>query len=479
MTGSNELAWMPAHKLREMIANHHISPVELTQVSLDRIDKFNGQLNAFLTIIPEKALESARGAERDLMSGKKLGPLHGIPISIKDLEPMAGIRFTSGSLIYKDRIAESDSLSVKRIKDAGGLILGKTNTSEYGHIGTNENCLGDPCRNPWDTERTSGASSGGAGSSVAAGITALAQGSDGAGSVRIPSAFCGIFGIKATQGRVPRYSTGIDSWHWFNYSSIGPMARDVTDAAILLEVLSGPDADAEHLTIQEDPPDYIKALGRGVKGLKVAYSPDIGGVAVDPEVREIVGQAVKAFEEMGAVVEEPEFRIDSPEGMLDLLTTIWRCRSYALNGALLKQRELLTDYFRDGLEGGQKVTGDQLWHAYSRLEFYRNYIREFFANYDLLLTPTLATPAFKIGEHPGVIDGVKVPDKLWGFTPFTYPFNWSGNPAATAPAGFSVDGLPIGLQIVGRWGDEETVIAASKAFEDARPWADKFPTVFK
>ena len=479
MTDSNELAWMPAHKLGEMIANRQISPVEITQASLDRIDKFNGQLNAFLTVIPEQALESARGAEQALMSGKKIGPLHGIPTSIKDLEPMAGIRFTSGSLIYKDRIAETDSLSVKRIKDAGGLILGKTNTSEYGHIGTNENRLGDACRNPWNTERTSGASSGGAGSSVAAGITALAQGSDGAGSVRIPSAFCGIFGIKATQGRVPRYSTGIESWHWFNYSSIGPMARDVTDAAILLQVLSGPDSDAEHLTIQEDPPDYIRSLGRGVKGLKVAYSPDIGGVAVDPEVREIIGQSAKAFEEMGAVVEEPGFRIDSPDAMLDLLMTIWRCRSYALNGALLQQRELLTDYFRDGLEGGQKVTGDQLWHAYSKLEFYRNYIQEFFKNYDLLLTPTLATPAFKIGEHPAVIDGVNVPDKLWGFTPFTYPFNWSGNPAATAPAGFSSDGLPIGLQIVGRRGDEETVLAASKAFEDARPWADKLPNDFK
>jgi len=479
MTESNELAWMPAHKLREMIANHQISPVEITQASLDRIDKFNGQLNAFLTVIPEQAIESARVAEQALMSGKKLGPLHGIPTSIKDLEPMAGIRFTSGSLIYKDRIADTDSLSVKRIKDAGGLILGKTNTSEYGHIGTNENRLGDACRNPWNTERTSGASSGGAGSSVAAGITALAQGSDGAGSVRIPSAFCGIFGIKATQGRVPRYSTGIESWHWFNYSSIGPMARDVTDAAILLQVLSGPDSDAEYLTIQEDPPDYIKALGRGVKGLKVAYSPDIGGVAVDPEVREIIGQSAKAFEEMGAVVEEPGFRIDSPDAMLDLLMTIWRCRSYALNGALLQQRELLTDYFRDGLEGGQKVTGDQLWHAYSKLEFYRNYIQEFFKNYDLLLTPTLATPAFKIGEHPAVIDGVNVPDKLWGFTPFTYPFNWSGNPAATVPAGFSSDGLPVGLQIVGRRGDEETVLAASKAFEDARPWADKLPTEFK
>ncbi|MQG37218.1 MAG: amidase [SAR202 cluster bacterium] len=479
MTGLDELVWMPAHKLREMIASRQISPVELTQVSLDRIDRFNGQLNAFLTVISEQALESARGAEQTVMSGQSLGPLHGIPTSIKDLEPMAGVRFTSGSLIYKDRIAESDSLSVKRIKDAGGLILGKTNTSEYGHIGTNENRLGDACRNPWDTERTSGASSGGAGASVAAGITAFAQGSDGAGSVRIPSAFCGIFGIKATQGRVPRYSTGIESWHWFNYSSIGPMARDVTDAVILLDVLSGPDPAAEHLTIQADPPDYVSALERGVKGLKIAYSPDIGGVAVDPEVREIVGQAAKAFEEMGAVVEEPGFRIDSPEAMLDLLMTIWRCRSYALNGGLLNQRELLTDYFRDGLEGGQKVTGDQLWHAYSRLEFYRNYIKGFFKKYDLLLTPTLATPAFKIGEHPALIDGIQVPDKLWGFTPFTYPFNWSGNPAATAPAGFSSDGLPIGLQIVGRWGDEATVIAASKAFEDARPWVDNFPEDFK
>ena len=479
MHTTNDLAWTPAYKLRAMISSREISPVEVTKAALDRVDKFNDKLNAFLTVIPEQALETARAAEQAVMNGEELGPLHGVPISIKDLEPMAGVRFTSGSLIYKDRVAQSDSLSVTRIKAAGAVILGKTNTSEYGHIGTNENRLGDACRNPWNTERTSGASSGGAGSSVGSGITSLAQGSDGAGSVRIPSAFCGIFGIKATQGRVPRYSAGMESWHWFNYSCIGPMTRDVTDAATLLQVLSGPHPDAEYLTIQEDPPDYLAALGRGVKGLKIAYSPDLGGVAVDPEVREVVGQAAKSFEAMGATVEEPGFRIDSPEAMFDLLMTIWRCRTYSLYGGLLAQKELLTDYLLDGLEGGQRITGDQLWHAYSRLEFYRNYVREFFKDYDLMLTPTLATPAFKVGEHPSVIDGVAVPDKLWGFTPFTYPFNMCGNPAATVPAGFSRDGLPIGLHIVGRWGDEETVMAASKAFEDVRPWADKRPAGFE
>jgi len=206
-----ELAWTPAHRLREMIAKREISPVEVTQAALDRIDKFNSQLNAYLAVIPEEALETARAAEQAVMDGDELRPLHGVPTSIKDLEPMKGVRFTSGSLIYTDRIADEDSLAVTRIKDAGAVILGKTNTSEYGHIGTNENRLGDACRNPWNTERTSGASSGGAGSSVAAGITPLAQGSDGAGSIRIPAGLCGVYGIKATQGRVPRYSAGIDS----------------------------------------------------------------------------------------------------------------------------------------------------------------------------------------------------------------------------------------------------------------------------
>lgn len=479
MPNQNDLIWTPAHKLRDLIVNRKISPVELTQIALDRIDKFNDQLNAYLTVIYEQAIEVAVSAEQAVMNGDELGLLHGIPTSIKDLEPLAGVRFTSGSLIYKDRIAETDALAVKRIKAAGGVILGKTNTSEYGHIGTNENRLRDACRNPWDTERTSGASSGGAGSSVASGMTALAQGSDGAGSIRIPSAFCGIFGIKATQGRVPRYSTGMESWHWFNNSCVGPMARDVTDAVALLQVLSGPDPRAEHRTIQTEPPGYFAALQRGVKGLKIAYSPDIGGVAVDPEVKEIVGRAAKSFEDIGATVEESEFRIDSPEAMFNLLMTFYRCRAYSVYGDLLEQRDLLTDYFRDGLEGGQEVSGSQLWHAYSRVEFYRNYIQEFFKHYDLLLTPTLATPAFKIGKHPSVIDGVTVPDKLWGFTPFTYPFNISGNPAATVPAGFSSEGLPIGLHIVGRWGDEETVIAASKAFEEVKPWANNRPIAFE
>ena len=264
-----------------------------------------------------------------------------------------------------------------------------------------------------------------------------------------------------------------------NYSCVGPMARDVRDAAILLQVLAGPHPDAEHLTIQDEPPDFAAALGRGVRGLRVAWSPDLGGVAVDPEVVRVAGEAARAFESLGATVEEPGFRIDSPEALYDLLITIWRCRTYATNGHLLEHADLLTDYFRDGLEGGARVTGEQLWDAYSRLECYRAYVREFFETYDLLLTPTLAVPAFPIGEFPDTIGGQSVPDPLWGFTPFTYPFNQSGNPAATAPAGFSEDGLPIGLHIIGRWGDEETVLAASAAFEEARPWAQRRPPGFE
>lgn len=476
MSEKQELAWTPAHRLRRMVAEKAVSPVELTELALGRIERLNPKLNAFLTVIPEQALETAREAERAVMRGDELGPLHGVPISIKDLEGVAGVRQTNGCLVDSDNVSERDSLATERIKAAGAVIVGKTNTSEFGHIGTNENRLGDACRNPWNTECTSGASSGGAGASVAAGITPIAQGSDGGGSIRIPSGFCGIYGLKASQGRVPRRVTGSANWHPINFSCVGPMTRDVRDAAILLEVLAGPTPDAESGTIATDPPNFEDALGRGVKGLRVGWSADIGGVPVDPEVVKIVHAAAEEFESLGADVEDAEFRIDDPQEVFDTFQAIYRSRAYATNGHLLREhRDELTDYFIEGLERGRALTSEQLFNAQSRLNRYRAYVADFFTRFDLLLTPTLAVPAFPIDAHPETVGGSPVAHRLWGFTPFTYPFNMSGNPAASAPAGFSDSGMPVGLHIVGGVGDEETVLAASAAFEEARPWASRRP----
>jgi len=479
MAGTDQLAWTPAHVLRGMVARKEVSPVALTELALRRIEAHNSKLNAFLTVIPDQATDAARKAEQAVMRGEPLGPLHGIPVSIKDLEGVAGVRQTNGCLVYKDNVSPADSLATERLRAAGAIVVGKTNTSEFGHIGTNENRLGDACRNPWNTECTSGASSGVAGSSVAAGMTAIAQGSDGGGSIRIPSGICGIYGIKPSQGRVPRRASGIDSWHPVNFSNVGPMTRDVRDAAIMLQVLAGPAADAEAGTMEAAPPDYVAALGRGVRGLRMAWSPDIGGVPVDPEVVEIAGKAAQAFAEAGATVDRVDFKIDDPQAAFDNFQVIYRSRAYAVNGHLLREhRDKLTDYFIEGLEGGRSMTAEQLYDAYSNLSRYRAYVRAFFEKWDVLLTPTLAVPAFPINKHPEKVGGKPVPHRLWGFTPFTYPFNMAMSPAASAPAGFSRGGLPIGLHIIGRYGDEETVLAASAAFEKARPWAQHRPKGF-
>lgn len=476
MSKSQEFAWMPAHNLRRMIANKQVSPVEITELALRRIESLNPKLNAFLTTIADLAIDHATDSERAVIRGDKLGPLHGIPISIKDLEGVSGVRQTNGCLVHKDNISESDSLAAERIKAAGAIIIGKTNTSEFGHIGTNENRLGDACRNPWDPNCTSGASSGGAAASVASGITAIAQGSDGGGSIRIPSSFCGIYGLKPSQGRVPRRDTGIGSWHPINFSCVGPMTRDVRDAAILTGVLAGDSTDAEPGTIQSKSPDFETTLEQGVRGLRVGWSSNIGGVPVDPEVVKVAQSAAERFESLGSHVDVVDFRIDDPEIVFDTFQAMYRTRAYALHGHLLKDnKDELTEYFIDGMELGEKLKARDLFNAQSRLNRYRAYIANFFTRFDLLLTPTLAVPAFPINSHPETIGGSQVVHRLWGFTPFTYPFNMGGNPAASVPAGFSAKGMPIGLQIIGAFGNDELVLAASYAFEQVKPWANHRP----
>jgi Asp-tRNA(Asn)/Glu-tRNA(Gln) amidotransferase A subunit family amidase len=467
----NDLALTPAWQLREWIGARKVSPVEVVELYLRRIQALNPRLNAFLTVCGDEALAEARRAEEAVVRGGPLGPLHGVPVPIKDLQATAGIRTTRGSLLFRDFVPETDEPLVQRIRRSGAIILGKTNTPEFGHRGTTENLLGEPCRNPWDLERTAGGSSGGAAAAVAAGLCPMAQGTDAGGSIRIPAGFCGVYGIKPTQGRVPRPYRGPGGWGVIGQS--GPLCWSVRDAALLLQVMAGPHPD-DPTTLPEAPPEFAANLGRGVAGLRIAWSPDLGGIPVDPEVKSVSAKAARVFAELGATVEQPSFALDA-EVARQTFRTIFLSDMDANFGRLLDtQADRLMPTVRDWLQEARGWPAARLARALRELQWHRARIEELFRHYDLLLTPTLAVTAFPIEQRPEVIAGVPV-DPWWGFTPFTYLFNMTGQPAATVPCGFSTQKLPIGLHIVGRLGEEVTVLQASAAFEAARPWAGHRP----
>jgi Asp-tRNA(Asn)/Glu-tRNA(Gln) amidotransferase A subunit family amidase len=463
-----DLAFRPAHELLGLIKSKKLSPVELVTNILKRIAKLNPKLNAYLTVVEEKALLDARQAEQALYKGQKLGPLHGLPVSIKDLHCTKGIRTTFGSLIYKDFVPDLDAIVVQRLKAAGAVILGKTNTPELGQSGTTENKLGDHCRNPWDINRTTGGSSGGAAASVAAGLCCLAQGSDGGGSIRIPASFCGVYGLKPSFGRVADKS---DSNGMPLFAQIGPLTRYVRDAALMMNVISGPDHQ-DDTCIPQSAPDFVAEMDRPLGKMRLAWSSNLGYAAVDPEVKSIVKSAVRVFEDFGHQVDEATPKFDSP---FEVFQTIALADTYATHGFLLeKNADQLMDYVKSTLIAGRKITGAQYSNALRALNKFRSTWRYFFTQYDLLLTPTVAVPAFPVGKRPDEIGGQKV-NRIWGPFPFTAPWNLTGQPAASIPCGFSSEGLPVGLQIIGRQENEVTVLKASAIFEQARPWADKLP----
>ncbi len=467
------LAFMPSTELRKLIASKQVSPVEVTSLYFQRISSLDSRLNAYLTLNEDEAMRAARQAEQAVMRGERLGPLHGLPISIKDLELTRDIRTTGGSLAYKDRVPTEDSIVVERVRKAGAIVLGKTNTPEFGLLGTTENRLGDACRNPWDTRRTTGGSSGGAGAAVVAGLCSLATGSDGGGSIRIPASFCGVYGIKPTQGRVPRYGGATAPVLANQFSQSGPMTRTVEDSALLLQVLAGYDS-RDPSSLREPVPDFLAAVGRDVRGLRVGWSADFGYAAVDPEVVEVTSKAAQVFEELGCVVEDARLALDSP---FEHFWTLFSANAYAGYGQLLKDRaDDLTDYARECLEHGRSVSGADYARALGHVDRLKARFADLFDRFDLLLSPTMAVPAFPVGERPRQIAGRRV-HPFWGFLPFTFPINMIGHTAASIPCGFSADGLPIGLHVIGRRGGEATVLAASAAFERARPWAHRRPPV--
>jgi aspartyl-tRNA(Asn)/glutamyl-tRNA(Gln) amidotransferase subunit A len=462
-----DLLFTPATNLRERYKRRDLSPVEVVEAVLARQERLNPILNAFLATTPDLALEAAREAERVYAAGDEPGLLAGIPISIKDNHALNGVRWTSGSLLYSDRIADSDSLFVERVKRAGGAIIGKTNMPEGGWKGASTNRLGEPTRNPWDLSKTPGGSSSGAAAAVASGIGPLAQGGDGAGSIRIPAGFCGVFGFKASYGTIAYPGTATTQM-----AHAGPLTRTVRDAALVLATVAGKDV-RDRLSYDAGI-DFLAACEGDIKGLRVAWSPDLGYAAVDPEVAEITARAAARLSELGAHVEEANPGLSDP---LEILDGLWEpSQASGHQDDLDAVRDQLDPGRVAIMERGLKMRATDVIHALQRRDEYHNAMQRFMSNYDLLVTPQLPVTAFPVElDFPPEIAGR--PMTYLGWTAFTYPFNLTGQPSATVPCGFAANGLPVALQFTGQWRGDATVLRAAAAYEEAFPWADRRPAV--
>jgi Asp-tRNA(Asn)/Glu-tRNA(Gln) amidotransferase A subunit family amidase len=465
---SDELCWMTAADLARAIVKKRVSPIEVVEAVLARIDKLS-TLNAYVTLDADGARKAAKAAERALTKrSARLGPLHGVPFSVKDLVVTKGIRTTFGTPLYRDNVPGEDAPIVERLKAAGGIMIGKTNTPTFGWVGITDNLVFGVTRNPWNLERTPGGSSGGAAAAVAAGLAPLAVGTDGGGSIRKPVAFCGIFGLKPTYGRIPIHPHGA-SW---SFSHLGPMTRTVRDAALMMNACAGADP-RDQYSLPADGVDYVKTLGGRLKGLRVAYSETLGfAPAVDPEVRAATRAAAGEFRKLGCRVDFVDPGWPSP----------YECWRTIFLGGIATRLAPYRDR-RDEIDAGLRPIIEEALSmpptAYVQAWFERNawaeHTRRFFEKYDLLLSPTVATAAFEHGIlYPSTIDGRAVSREA--SSAFTFPFNMTGEPAASVPCGFTRDGLPIGLQIVGRRFEDATVLRASAAFEAARPWSQRRPT---
>ncbi|WP_458210123.1 amidase [Haladaptatus sp. NG-SE-30] len=470
-----------AASLAAAIRRGERSPVDVVKTYLQRIRERNDVTNAYVTVCGDMAREAAREAERAVETGEDLGPLHGVPVAIKDLYAYKrGVPNTYGSAMFAEYVPEKDALVVERLEDAGAIVLGKTNTPEFGHKGVTDNALFGPTGTPFAPARTAGGSSGGSAAAVADGLAPFAQGSDGGGSIRIPAAFCGVYGLKPSFGRVP-YEGRPDAFSAHTpFALAGPITRTVEDAALMLDVLAGPHP-RDPMSVPDDGTDFSAAVGRSVEGLSVAYSPDLDIFAVDDRVSRVVGDAVERFSDAGATVEQTDIDFGyTRQELVDHWLTVSRVKYAAMaenlrdEGVdLLDHREEVADVIVELLEAGSDVGGVE----YKRTDVPRtsvfDAIQDVFEEFDLLVTPTVAVPPFDHGQiGPSEIDGEKVNSLLGWY--LTWPFNLTGHPAASVPAG-SVEGLPVGMQVVGRRFADDTVLAASATFEQLEPWADRYP----
>jgi len=472
----DEICFMSAYEMLEKIKTQELTSTEITETIIERIERINPIINAYCTPTFELARETAKKADEVVKKGEKLGLLHGIPTSIKDLMQTKGIRTTYGSKLYEDFIPEQDDVAVQRLIAAGCVILGKTNTPEFGSVALTNNKLFGETKNPWDVERNSGGSSGGAASSVAGGIGPLALGSDGGGSIRVPSSCCGVYGLKPTFGRIPSYPRiGIAFKTMDHY---GPIVRYVKDAALMLNVLKGYHP-ADNNSFPDDDIDYVKTLENKPKKLKIGYSMTLGfGKILEEEVKESVLDGVQKFEQFDWDVEDSNLKIRKPESAFKTLVSIGY--AYDLQKDFNNRHEDLSPDLKGTIRLGLDNNSMNIGKAREQRNQVYEVMYQYFKNYDVLITPTLPCPAIKPGwlesgtTFPTI--GKKTLNTVSWMT-YTYPFNMTGLPAASIPCGWTNSGLPIGMQIIGKRYAEKTVLQVSKAFEEIAPWQDKKPNL--
>ncbi len=458
---SDDLAYLTAEALLARYRDKSLSPVEATEAALDRIERHNDPVNAFVLIDREGALTAAKASEARWANGKPQGLVDGVPTTVKDLVWAKGWPMRAGSLTTSDAPCDADSPIVARLREHGAVLLGKTTTPEFGWKGVTDSPFSGITRNPWDTSVTPGGSSGGAVVAAALGMGALHTGGDGGGSIRIPASFTGVFGIKPSYGRVPRYPTGSHG----TLSHAGPITRTVTDGALMLNVISGPDS-RDWFALPHDDRDWRKGLEDGVAGLRIAFSPTLGFATVDPEVAALVEAAATLFESLGAHVERVDPGIDDP---INIFIPHWYGgTAHSVRNYSKAQIDQLDPGLREIAALGKSVTlNDYLTAVEARIAL-GVHMNRFHETYDLLLTPTMPIPAFEAGRE--LPPGWKA-ERWMSWSPFTYPFNLTQQPAASVPCGFTKAGLPVGLQIIGGMYEDATVLRACRAFERERPFA--------
>jgi amidase len=473
MATERDLCFTPAVDLLKLYRARRVSPLEVMQAVLARIDAVNPDVNAIVTLVREDALRDARRATATLRRGARLPPLFGVPVGIKDVTVTKGIRTTHGSKLFESHVPDEDALVVERLRAAGAIVIGKTNTPEFAFGPNTVNAVFGATRNPWNLALTAGGSSGGSAAALATGMCPLAEGTDLGGSLRGPASYCGVVGFRTTPGLIPRYPSVLA---WDTYSVEGPMARTVGDAALMLSVMSGHD-DRSPISYEVDPRALVNATkAPSVKGARVAWTPDLGGLmTIDDEVRTVCERAVSVFRSAGARVETacPDLS-DVPE-IVRLTRGLLMVARHA--DKLAEHRAVLQEGLVENTEQGLALTSrDVARGELLRTRLWQR-VREFLSTRDLLITPTSATPPFPIEQaHALEINGRPV-GRILQRSYLTYAFSVLGLPAISIPCGFTSQGLPVGLQIVGRRRGEAAVLRAAAAFEAAQPWAAHVPPI--
>ena len=468
----NEICYLAAREIREKISKRELSATEVMEAHLNQIQRVNPTVNAIITLHPDQAMDSAQAADAAIARGDDLGPLHGLPTAVKDLIPTKGIRTTFGSPIFKDNVPDQDAIIVERVKKAGAIVIGKTNTPEFGAGSHTFNPVFGATLNPYDTSKTCGGSSGGAGVSLACRMLPIADGTDIGGSLRNPANFNNIVGFRPSPGRVP----AIAPLGWSTFSVQGPMARTVSDVALFLSAIAGPDRRSP-ISIEQSGSIFAAPLQRDFSGVRISYVPDLDGLPVDGRVASIIESSVGVLESLGCIVEEATPDFSNADELFKILRA-WGTAS--VRAELLKEhRKSIKSTVIGEIESGLKLTAMDVGRAEAMRTDYFHRVRTFMETYEFMIMPVNQVPPFDVGiEYPTEINGVHMETYI-DWMKSCYYISSLGLPSASVPCGFTPEGLPVGVQIVGRHHDDFGVLQLANAFESLTRFGERLPGVLR